>query len=199
MDIRLPITVPILDRLVAALSHITYSVYDVTLFRAMFLLAFNAFARIGEITTSNADSMSTVLQSGDVAIHWNCGHMYKVSVTFRHFKHNLTLSPHIVSFGHSATAISAVQSISDYMRVRGANAGPLFCHVGGRSVSRLSFDRILHKALKFCNLDSTRYKGHSFIIGAATHAAQSNLSDSQIRALGRWSSNAFKKYIRLTG
>ena len=199
VDIRLPITVPILDRLVAALSHITLSVYEMTLFRAMFLLAFNAYARIGEITTTNAFSLSTVLQYGDVTIHGKCGQPSKVSVTFRHFKHNLTSSPHVISFGHGPTAVSAVQSVVDYMKARGANAGPLFCHVQGCSVSRLAFDRLLHRALKFCNLDSARYKGHSFRIGAATHAAQSNLSDSQIRALGRWSSNAFRKYIRLTG
>ena len=105
------------------------------------MLAFHSFARIGEITTSDADSTSTVLQSGDVAIHWKCGHVNKVSVTFRHFKHNLTSFPHIVSFGHGPTAISAVQSISDCMKVRGANAGPYFAmlvdvqHRGFRSTA----------------------------------------------------------------
>ena len=41
-----------------------------------------------------------------------------------------------------------------------------------------------------------RYKAHGFRIGAASRAAASGLSDAQIRFLGRWSSDAFKVYIR---
>ena len=199
VDIRLPITVPILDRLVAALSHIILSVYEMTLFRAMFFLTFNAYARIGQITTTNTFSLSTVLQYANVTIQWKCGQPSKVSVTFRHFKHNLSSSPHVISFGHGPIAVSAFQSVADYIKVRGASSGPFFCHVQGFSVSRLPFDRLFLRALKYCNLDSAKYKGHSFRIGAATHAAKRTFSDSRVRALGRWSSNAFRKYIRLTG
>ena len=39
----------------------------------------------------------------------------------------------------------------------------------------------LSTALKFCGLDPTRYKGHSFRISAATHAADKGMSDAQIR------------------
>lgn len=48
----------------------------------------------------------------------------------------------------------------------------------------------------FCGLDTSRYKGHSFRIGAACYAADKGFSDAQIRALGRWKSDAFKVYIR---
>ena len=44
---------------------------------------------------------------------------------------------------------------------------------------------------------SDRYKGHSFRIGAASPAAECGYSETQIRLLGRWKSDAFKKYIRL--
>ena len=36
-----------------------------------------------------------------------------------------------------------------------------------------------------------------FRIGAASHAAECGYSETQIRLLGRWKSDAFKKYIRL--
>ena len=48
------------------------------------------------------------------------------------------------------------------------------------------------------NLDPNRYKGHSFRIGAATYAAEQGVSDDKIRHSGRWKSDAFKKYIRIT-
>lgn len=54
----------------------------------------------------------------------------------------------------------------------------------------------LHKCMSVCGLDSSRYKGHSFCIGAASLEAEKGLSVSQIRAMGRWNSNAFRKYIR---
>ena len=52
-------------------------------------------------------------------------------------------------------------------------------------------------SLKAFGLDSTRYKSHSFRISAASFAAERGMSDAQIRALGRWKSNAFLKYIRI--
>ena len=55
----------------------------------------------------------------------------------------------------------------------------------------------LNRALRFCNLDPALYKLHSFRIGAATWAAAKGFSDTQIRQLGRWKSNAFLKYIRV--
>ena len=55
----------------------------------------------------------------------------------------------------------------------------------------------LSLAIKYCGLDPSRYKGHSFRIGAASLAADAGMSDAQIRALGRWQSNAFHKYIRI--
>ena len=42
----------------------------------------------------------------------------------------------------------------------------------------------------------TTYKGHSFRIGGACHAAEKGYSYAQIRALGRWKSDAFKTYLR---
>jgi len=52
-------------------------------------------------------------------------------------------------------------------------------------------------AIKYCALDPSRYKGHSFRIGAASYPADAAMSDSQIRALGHWKSDAFHKYIRM--
>jgi hypothetical protein len=43
---------------------------------------------------------------------------------------------------------------------------------------------------------SIPYKGHSFRIGAATHATTLGFSEPYIRQLGRWNSNAVQRYIR---
>ncbi|KAI8519748.1 hypothetical protein Bbelb_030050 [Branchiostoma belcheri] len=63
-------------------------------------------------------------------------------------------------------------------------------------VSSDHFSNTLRKCLERAHLDPQAYTAHSFRIGAATHAASSGASDAQLRALGRWSSDAFKSYIR---
>lgn len=67
----------------------------------------------------------------------------------------------------------------------------------GSPVPRVMFTEKLSTALKFFGLDPSRYKGHSFRIGAAPHAAGNGIYDAQIRTMGRWKSNTFLKYIRL--
>lgn len=74
---------------------------------------------------------------------------------------------------------------------------PLFRLADGSPVSRAILIDKLSMTIKYCGLDPSRYKGHSFRIGAASFAADAGMSDSQIRALGRWKSDAFHKYIRI--
>ena len=45
-------------------------------------------------------------------------------------------------------------------------------------------------------IDTTRYVGHSFRIGAATTAAACGIQDSLIKTLGRWESAAYMLYVR---
>ena len=68
----------------------------------------------------------------------------------------------------------------------------------GTAVSHNFVVRNLSSVLNFLGLNSNLYKGHSFRIGAATHAASLGWSESQIRRLGRWNSNAMERYIRIS-
>lgn len=91
--------------------------------------------------------------------------------------------------------MSAVEALVQYLQVRKNNEGPLFILNHGLAFTKAAFNKILQKCLLVCGLDCSRYKGHSFRIGAATLVAQKGLTDAQIRTLGRWQSNAFQKYI----
>jgi hypothetical protein len=53
----------------------------------------------------------------------------------------------------------------------------------------------LHQLLLACGLDSTGYSGHSFRRGGATAASRVGIPGEEIKQLGRWSSNAFERYI----
>ncbi|CAC5370192.1 unnamed protein product [Mytilus coruscus] len=126
------------------------------------------------------------------------GKAAEVPVCFRKFKHNVKGMPKTISFSHGTAMESAVVAMVEYLKVRpySVPTEPLFCSVDATPLHPPDFDRILHKCLASCGLDSSRYKGHSFRIGAATDAAERGLFDSQIRSMGRWKSNAFQKYIR---
>lgn len=80
--------------------------------------------------------------------------------------------------------------------MRGYTEGPLFQTMDGLAVSRTVFTTHLAAVFIQCGLDPTKYKGHSFRIGASSYAAERGFSDTQIRLMGRWKSDAFKKYIR---
>ena len=73
----------------------------------------------------------------------------------------------------------------------------LFAYPYCSPVLSSEFDVSLKRLLGFCGYQTSAFKVHSFRIGAATAAALSGESDAQIRAAGRWTTDAFKKYIRI--
>ncbi|XP_078340123.1 integrase/recombinase xerD homolog isoform X3 [Crassostrea virginica] len=196
-DIRLPITHSILNQIIDSVPQVTADEYDHKLYIAIFLFAFSAFARIGELICTPSQT-AEVIQLSDVSFTNQDGLVAKATVCFRKFKHNSAGPPKYITFSHGNCKISALDAILTYLRVRSNKPGPFFLSKSGLPVMRVCFDKILNKCLNSCGLDSNRYKGHSFRIGAATYAAEKGLSDAQIRSMGRWSSNAFQKYIRPT-
>lgn len=197
LDSRLPITLPILARIVTTSELVVSSNYEKLLFKAMCSLAFFAFLRIGEITVANGSKTDTNLQVNQIEkIITKEGEINSLKVTFLNHKHNYNQPPFSLIVTRNTT-VCPVEAILNYFKVRGTMMGPMFVDGNALPISRSNFSKLLGMCLKACNLDSSKYKGHSFRIGAATHAAQQGFSDARIRLLGRWKSDAFKKYIRL--
>ena len=195
-DSRLPITKPVLIQIVRSLEHTNSSAAQRILFRAMFLLAFYGFFRVGELATKGPDSIRSVIQLKDIRFLKTDGSIRALKITICHFKHNSTNRPvDIVIDNDCKSPFCPVQAVLEYCKQRLLEPGPLF-QLHNHAVSVHQFNAQLKACLAFCSLDSTRYKSHSFRIGAACHAAEKGFSDSQIRALGRWKSDAFKLYIR---
>ena len=191
LDLRLPITLSLLNKICYSLTTILSSQFDRLLFRSMFLLSFFAFLRVGEITVVGQTNPNTL-------------HLHHVTflsdgtlqINFSRFKH---------SHGRSASVLikprqvdwCPVSSLKKYIQLRGLHSGFLFIQSNSQPVHRNKFSSILSQSVSFLGLDSSRYLSHSFRIGACTYAIQCGLSDSQIRVLGRWNSDAFRRYIRL--
>ena len=197
VDMRLPITAPILSRLLRA-ADLTLVGFNKILCQAMFSFAFHTYTRRGELAISNPSQAQAVLQIQDVHVIFKQGAAKEIKVKISRFKHNTTGQPHFISFETKQQNYCPVVLLLNYLRKRGNSPGSLFCDVAQRPISRHFFDSKLRVCLNFCNLDSKCYKGHSFRIGAASWDAQNGVPDSQIRLRGRWKSDAFKKYIRVT-
>ena len=199
IDSRLPITLPILTRLLMAAPHCIGTSYDQYRFQAMCGLAFFAFLRIGEITATSKQSpiplclnqLTKLLRGGD---HEVIG----FKLTFTDYKHHYNQRPFsMVIYCQPSHRPCPVKLLCRYLACRGNSAGPIFITAAGAAVSRNMFAKQLNDCLKFCDLNPSVYKSHSFRIGAASLAAEHGVSDAQIRILGRWKSNAFHKYIRV--
>ena len=84
------------------------------------------------------------------------------------------------------------------MRIsQGANmSDPLFVDFNGAVLTRHQFISYRHHLLCRLGVDTNKYSGHSFRIGAATSAASAGIEDHVIQSLGRWVSNCYTRYIR---
>ena len=98
------------------------------------------------------------------------------------------------------TSTCPVMAMQRYLGIReqaGAlSSDHLFITNTGQVVSRHIFLFYLRKALTRAGFESKHYSGHSFRIGAATTAAAQRIESHLIMRLGRWSSDAYRVYIR---
>ena len=194
-DIRLPITLPLLRQLIQSFQYTAASAYQKCLMSAMCSLAFYAFLRVGEISTTTGPCNNLIQITQLDRLVDKQGNVKALQLSLCQYKHSVPGQPFVV-YIYPEDICCPVQLILGYVSLRGHSPGPLFCWPDGKAISRTFFIAQLNAALKFNNLDSSLYKGHSFRIGAASWAAAKGFSDSQIRLLGRWKSNAFLRYIR---
>ena len=89
-----------------------------------------------------------------------------------------------------------VKLLQKYLALRPSGPGPVFVSTLGKPISRQQFLGALHSSVRFRSLDPSLYNTHSFRIGRSTDMTFQGYSDAQIRAVGRWKSDAYKRNIR---
>lgn len=188
--LRRPITLPMLWAMLEKLAFLQPSDFYIALYRSMFTFAFYALCRISEITYNPATQHNLFL--ADVQLLQS---PKRFQITFQSFKHSSSPQSIFVHIQNPPQSCP-VRLLEHYLSLRGQIPGPLFQHTTGQPVSRLQFNTALQACLSAIGMSASDFKSHSFRIGGATHAAHQGLSSLQIRALGRWRSDAFMKYIR---
>ena len=130
-DNRMPITKPILLKILSALPHSATDNNNIILLRAVFLLAFNGFFRLGELVSQDNLHVSKVIQRADVSFIKNQG----VQIILRHFKNMKNNQPITISLTQSKdSSICPVHALQVYISNFGHTNGPLFSFQSGTSV-----------------------------------------------------------------
>lgn len=195
---RLPITPEILEAMCGALEHVIPEYRLRITVKAMFLLAFHAFLRIGEICVKQSEDSVKVIQRGAVQVPVHCLGGGFMTITICYFKSNFEGRPFSISVpvNQPVPRLCPVLALKQYLALPHQGLGPLFTYKG-RSFTKSFFAKLLKDVLDFLHLDTLLYTGHSFRIGAATAAASRGVPDQVIKSLGRWKSDAYKQYIRI--
>ena len=195
-DSRLPITLPILEDIILACEHTKSSLYSRKLIQAMYAIAFFAALRVGEITSrAHHPRQNIIAISQTVFLKTREGTVSAIKLTLKSYKHSDASNP-VDIFIYREKPVCPVSLLLEFLfEVCGTVSGTSFLLAGCLSNISIFLCCRLNRR-PFCNLSVAQYKTRSFRIGAASWAAAKGMSDTQIRAFGRWISNAFLRYMR---
>ena len=73
---------------------------------------------------------------------------------------------------------------------------PLFQLSESSPVTKAGLISFVSQLLRLIGIDRSQYSGHSFRIGGAMSASLAGLSDYEIKLIGRWDSDCYRRYIR---
>lgn len=199
-DIRCPISIELLKKIILSLRYVCSSQYEAGMFSAAFSLAFFAMLRVSEITiNSKLDNNSHALNYEDIQVD-SVNNPTELRVKISSSKTDQTgKSVTLLLNKQTDPIICPLQLITFYFKVRpsGINVSKkLFTHFNGDAITRYQFCTILQKCVKFCEVPS-HIRSHSFRIGRASDLAKNNVSEERIKTCGRWTSSSYLRYIRL--
>ena len=106
-----------------------------------------------------------------------------------------------LSGGHGGffDSVSELRAWIDLRRAAGiADDRPLFCHMDGSAITVSQLRDIVKELMSVVGLDPNVYGAHSLRIGGATAALAAGVQPALIRLMGRWSSDIYEIYCRMS-
>lgn len=195
VDNRAPITKHILLGILNELHRVCYNQYEIKLFKSLWLLAYFGLFRISELVACYAYGPNYNINRGDIYISPD-GHFVSVSLN-RHKTNQCSKATVLKLALEQDKNACPVTALISYINVRPDIEGSLFCHADGKPVLRHQFSFLLDKCIVRAGFNRGKYTSHSFRIGRATDLASMGMPSCLIQKMGRWSSDAYKTYIRV--
>ncbi|XP_057201501.1 mucin-17-like [Triplophysa rosa] len=195
-DARQPITLDILTRCISTLRKGYHSKHVDRTLDTMFILAFFGFLRCSEMATTSIFNPLIHPTVSDLSVLDS----ETMSFSIKQSKTDQTRRGHFIYIFNLQSPIQPYQTLLAYLHFWKSQTkttlDPLFVDESNCPDTCFWFQKHLKAVLLLSGIPADHFSGHSFRIGVATTAAQKGLSQSQIQALGRWTSEAFKSYIR---
>ena len=120
-----------------------------------------------------------------------------VCLAFQSFKHSKPNPPPLyLKPCPQNKDICAVTQYKQFVRKRIKKSKYMFCWEDGTPLTRLDIAEVMKRHLGILGHPEEKYNTHSFRIGKTTDMAKEGYSHAQIAMAGRWTSNAYHKYIK---
>lgn len=199
--VRMPITADILFKLCCHWMAGYFNNFLDLMMQTACIFAYYGFLRCGEFTVMKDFDHAVNLCLTDLCLLAD-----RVLITLKQSKTDpFRTGVQLVLFKQQKGRLCPVRIATEYLLARqklwstaNPNTEPLFIvNTYGAPLTREFFISSLRQTLDTLGIESSRYYGHSFRIGAATSAAASRVEDHLIKALGRWKSDSYCRYIKI--
>ena len=123
--VRLPITLPILRRIIASFQRTTESAYQLQMLTAMCSLDFFAFLHVGEITVNGRDHSNLIMLPQLERLVNDKRQVTALQLSILKYKHRNNGRPFTI-YIYKQDSCCPVQAILDFVSMRGSFNGPFF-------------------------------------------------------------------------
>ena len=161
----------------------TSNSYDEAAARAMFLLAYHAALRAGELVHSNTSKHSLKIENVKL-LHYSSG--VKIVMVLESFKHCQKPARFMLEKNKNAN-LCPVTALLRFLKHRPTLPGNIFTRDNGKVYTRLFMANVLKRCIKACGLLPDDFNTHSFRAGRATDLAAAGVPEAVIKETGRWS------------
>ena len=100
-----------------------------------------------------------------------------------------------IYLGRMGDSLFPVSALLEYLAIHPPTPGPLLLLKSGHPFSRHTLVSEVRLTLSSAGLVVSIFNGYSFLIGAATAAAQAGITDLSIKHPCRWKLSAFTRYL----
>ena len=187
-----PISYPLLCDLIQAMQGIM-SEYDLAMYSAAFATAYFGCMRVGEVAVSTEIAHVAVINH--LALEWDANDQPSCRLYMPSFKSSNGRKVTLRLRRHPGPACPVLW-LSRFLLQRGTTGIHLFRHQSGSPLTAKQVNETLSMLLQRLGHNASNYGAHSFRIGRCTDLVAMGYTDAQVRAYGRWASDAFRLYVR---
>ena len=168
---------------------------DALCYRAAFNLAFFGMLRVSEFTCPHATVFDPTVHLSRQDVSFAASRSI-LHVRIKQSKTDPFRQGCIVRVASTGNALCPLTALALYLQASRQRRGPLFQLGDGSFLTRAHIQGILRQTFPLIIPGSINT--HSFRIGGATMLCCLGVPDATIQILGRWSSGAFRQYLRIS-